>query len=87
MDQLWWLNDPPKRLLPQFIRFVKEELLLEFQMGWGEEPILVSIDQPGRIVHPNVMHMLLTWTPDYIEKNTIGVQRLYNINLLIEKKK
>ncbi|XP_019153915.1 PREDICTED: uncharacterized protein LOC109150458 [Ipomoea nil] len=85
MHMLFWLNDPQKRLLPHFTRFVKEELFLKFKMGWGDEAILVSIDQKGRIVHPNVMHMILTWNYEYIEKNTIGVQRLYNIAPLVEK--
>ncbi|XP_031091252.1 protein SIEVE ELEMENT OCCLUSION B-like [Ipomoea triloba] len=84
MCDLFWLNDPQKRLLPQFPRFVKEELFPKFKMRWGEEAILVSIDRKGRIVHPNVMHMILTWA-HYIQENTIGVQRLYNITPLIEK--
>ncbi|XP_019156833.1 PREDICTED: protein SIEVE ELEMENT OCCLUSION B-like [Ipomoea nil] len=37
----FWLNDPQKMMRPQFTRFVKEEL---FQMGLGEEPIIVSLD-------------------------------------------
>nr|GMC75974.1 protein SIEVE ELEMENT OCCLUSION B-like [Ipomoea batatas] len=83
MGDLWFLKDPQKVLLPQFTRFVKEELFPKFKMRWGEEAILVSIDQKGRIAHPNVMHMILTWAPHYIEENTIKVQRLYNMTSLI----
>ncbi|XP_019154000.1 PREDICTED: protein SIEVE ELEMENT OCCLUSION B-like isoform X2 [Ipomoea nil] len=79
MYNLRLLNDPQKRLLPQFIRFVKKELFPKCKMRWGEDAILVSIDLKGRIVHLNVVHMILTWAPHYIQKNTIGVQRLYNI--------
>nr|GME11636.1 protein SIEVE ELEMENT OCCLUSION B-like [Ipomoea batatas] len=64
------------------IRLVKEEL---FQKRWGEEPIIVSLDQRGRIVHPNVIHMMLTWSPDYIQQNTIGVKVIpHNITLFIQ---
>nr|GMD87097.1 protein SIEVE ELEMENT OCCLUSION B-like [Ipomoea batatas] len=85
MHELFVLRDPQRRLLPQFTRFVKEELFPNLKMRWGEEAILVSIDPKGRIGHPNVMHMILTWDDDYIEKNTIGVQRLYNITPLVAK--
>ncbi|XP_019154002.1 PREDICTED: uncharacterized protein LOC109150526 [Ipomoea nil] len=86
MHNLHLLNDPPKRLLPQFTRFIKEELFSKFKMRrWGEEAILVSIDRKGRIVHSNVMHMILTWAPHYIQENTIEVQRLYNITRLVAK--
>ncbi|XP_031111553.1 protein SIEVE ELEMENT OCCLUSION B-like isoform X2 [Ipomoea triloba] len=83
MHSLWFLKDPQKILLPQFTRFVKEELFPKCKMRWGEEAILVSIDQKGRIAHPNAMHMILTWAPHYIQENSIGVQRLYNINSLV----
>ncbi|XP_031093490.1 protein SIEVE ELEMENT OCCLUSION B-like isoform X1 [Ipomoea triloba] len=85
MHELFVLKDPQRRLLPQFTRFVKEELFPNLKMRWGEEAILVSIDRKGRIAHPNVMHMILTWNYGYIEKNTIGVQRLYNITPLVAK--
>nr|GMD90285.1 protein SIEVE ELEMENT OCCLUSION B-like [Ipomoea batatas] len=85
MHKLSWLNDPQKTLRPQFTRLVKEELFPKFKMRWGEEAILVSIDQKGRIAHTNAMHMILTWAPHYIQENTIGVQRLYNITPLVAK--
>nr|GMD92572.1 protein SIEVE ELEMENT OCCLUSION B-like [Ipomoea batatas] len=83
MHRLWFLKDPQKVLLPQFTRFVKEELFPKLKMRWGEEAILVSTDRKGRIAHPNAMHMILTWAPHYIQENSIGVQRLYNINSLV----
>ncbi|XP_019156840.1 PREDICTED: uncharacterized protein LOC109153404 isoform X2 [Ipomoea nil] len=80
--RFFWLNDPQKMISPQFTRFVKEEL---FKMRWGEEPIIVSLDPRGRIVHSNVFHMMLTWTFDYIKKDTIGVNVVpHNISLIIQ---
>nr|GMD98601.1 protein SIEVE ELEMENT OCCLUSION B-like [Ipomoea batatas] len=80
--RFFWLNDPKEMLRSQFTRFVKEEL---FQKGWGEEPIIVSLDQRGRIVHQNAIHMMLTWTHEYIEQNTIGVKVIpHDITLFIQ---
>ncbi|XP_019183905.1 PREDICTED: protein SIEVE ELEMENT OCCLUSION B-like isoform X1 [Ipomoea nil] len=81
--RFYWLNDPQKMISPQFIRFVKEQLFPYFQMGG--EPIIVSLDQQGRIVHPNIMHMIQIWAYKYIEENTLGVQGIYNITALVEK--
>lgn len=72
INYVYWLNDPQKMISPQFIRFVKEQLFPDFQIGG--EPIIVSLDQQGRIVHPNIMHMILSWACGYIEENTLGVQ-------------
>ncbi|XP_019156600.1 PREDICTED: protein SIEVE ELEMENT OCCLUSION B-like [Ipomoea nil] len=77
-----WLNDPQEMMRPQFTRFVKEEL---FKMRCGEELIIVSLDQRGRIAHSNVIHMMLTWTSDNIEQNTIQVKVVpHNISLIIQ---
>nr|GMD32966.1 protein SIEVE ELEMENT OCCLUSION B-like [Ipomoea batatas] len=53
------LLDPCKRVTPQFIRFVKERCVPSFQSGG--EPIVISLDSRGRIVHTNALHMILTW--------------------------
>nr|GMC91015.1 protein SIEVE ELEMENT OCCLUSION B-like [Ipomoea batatas] len=65
------MDDPNKRIARSFTRFVKENLLPHFQIG--EEPILVSLDQHGRIVHTNMMHMIQTWSDDYIEDSKLRV--------------
>ncbi|XP_031108148.1 uncharacterized protein LOC116012662 isoform X2 [Ipomoea triloba] len=83
MSNLYWLDNLQKMISPQFIRFVKEQLFPDFQMGG--EPIIVSLDQQGRIVHRNIMHMIYIWTFTYIEKNTLGVQGIYNITALVEE--
>nr|GMC87026.1 protein SIEVE ELEMENT OCCLUSION B-like [Ipomoea batatas] len=84
-DKMWFqiMDDPHKRIARNFTRFVKENLLPHFQIG--EEPILVSLDQQGRIVHTNAMHMIQIWSPDYIEDRKLKVQAGYNIIPFIEK--
>nr|GLL20375.1 protein SIEVE ELEMENT OCCLUSION B-like [Ipomoea trifida] len=83
MPSLYWSDNLPKMISPQFIRFVKEQLFPDFQMGG--EPIIVSLDQQGRIVHPNIMHMIHIWTFKYIEENTFGVQGIYSITALVKE--
>ncbi|XP_031126004.1 uncharacterized protein LOC116028427 isoform X2 [Ipomoea triloba] len=84
-DKMWFqtMDDPHKRIARSFTRFVKENLLPHFQIG--EEPILVSLDQRGRIVHTNAMHMIQTWTPDYTEDKKLRVEARNNIIPFIEK--
>nr|GMC46724.1 protein SIEVE ELEMENT OCCLUSION B-like [Ipomoea batatas] len=53
------LLDPCKRITPQFIRFVKERCVPSFQSGG--EPIVISLDIHGRLVHTNALHIILTW--------------------------
>ncbi|XP_031108150.1 uncharacterized protein LOC116012663 isoform X2 [Ipomoea triloba] len=83
MPSLYWSDNLQKKISPQFIRFVKEQLFPDFQMGG--EPIIVSLDQQGRIVHPNIMHMIHIWTFKYIEENTLGVQGIYSITALVKE--
>nr|GMC91016.1 protein SIEVE ELEMENT OCCLUSION B-like [Ipomoea batatas] len=84
-DKMWFqiMDDPRKRIARNFTRFVKENLLPHFQIG--EEPILVSLDQHGRIVHTNMMHMIQTWSDDYIEDSKLRVEARNNIIPFIEK--
>nr|GMC88867.1 protein SIEVE ELEMENT OCCLUSION B-like [Ipomoea batatas] len=83
-DKIWFgiMDDPLKRIARSFTRFVKWNLLPHFQIG--EEPILVSLDQQGRIVHTNAMHMIQTWSPGYIEDRELKVQARNNILPFIE---
>nr|GME17810.1 protein SIEVE ELEMENT OCCLUSION B-like [Ipomoea batatas] len=83
MGSLYWSDNLQKMISPQFIRFVKEQLFPDFQMGG--ETIIVSLDQQGRIVHPNIMHMIHIWAYAYIEENTLGVQGIYNITALVKE--
>nr|GMC74709.1 protein SIEVE ELEMENT OCCLUSION B-like [Ipomoea batatas] len=83
-DKIWFgiMDNPLKRIAGSFTRFVKWNLLPHFQIG--EEPILVSLDQQGRIVHTNAMHMIQTWSPGYIEDRELKVQARNNILPFIE---
>lgn len=78
------VDDPQKQVAPNFTRFVKENLF-HASGNIGEEPIIVSIDQQGRIVHTNAMHMILTWPPHYIEEQNLRVQKRNNIIPFITK--
>lgn len=51
--------DPHQRITSQFIRFVKNKCFPAFQNG--EEPIVLSLDNHGRLVHTNALRMMLTW--------------------------
>nr|GLL36150.1 protein SIEVE ELEMENT OCCLUSION B-like [Ipomoea trifida] len=76
------LFDPCKRITPQFIRFVKERCVPSFQSGG--EPIVISLDTRGRLVHTNALHMILTWREDLaIDTRTIGSGK--NIISLLQK--
>nr|GMC84934.1 protein SIEVE ELEMENT OCCLUSION B-like [Ipomoea batatas] len=77
------IMDDPHKIARSFTRFVKENFLPHFQIG--EEPILVSLDQHGRIVHTNAMHMIQTWSDDYIEDNKLRVEAPNNIIPFIKK--
>nr|GMC88866.1 protein SIEVE ELEMENT OCCLUSION B-like [Ipomoea batatas] len=86
-DKIWFeiMDNPHKRIARSFIRFVKRHLLPHFQIG--EEPILVSLDQQGRIVHTNAMHMIQIWSRDYIEDKELRVHQAGYNNIIpfIEK--
>lgn len=54
------------------IRFVKEKLFSTFQIGG--EPVIVSLDHHGRIVHYNAMRMILMRVGDIVEGFETGVE-------------
>nr|GME15677.1 protein SIEVE ELEMENT OCCLUSION B-like [Ipomoea batatas] len=76
------LLDPCKNVTPQFIRFVKERCVPSFQSGG--EPIVISLDRRGRLVHTNALHMILTWRGD-LELDTRTVGSGNNIISLLQK--
>nr|GME03660.1 protein SIEVE ELEMENT OCCLUSION B-like [Ipomoea batatas] len=75
------LLDPCKRITPQFIRFVKERCVPSFQTSG--EPIVISLDGCGRLVHTNALHMILTWRGDLAFQLTVGSGN--NIISLLQK--
>ncbi|XP_019194756.1 PREDICTED: protein SIEVE ELEMENT OCCLUSION B-like [Ipomoea nil] len=76
------LLDPCKRITPQFIRFVKERCAPSFQSGG--EPIVISLDSRGRLVHINALQMILTWRED-LAFDTLTVGSGNNIISLLQK--
>ncbi|XP_031098408.1 protein SIEVE ELEMENT OCCLUSION B-like isoform X2 [Ipomoea triloba] len=51
--------DPLEKIAPQFIRFVLKTCFPAFQIGG--DPIIISLDNRGRLVHFNAFHMMMTW--------------------------
>ncbi|XP_019184443.1 PREDICTED: protein SIEVE ELEMENT OCCLUSION B-like [Ipomoea nil] len=51
--------DPQKWIAPEFIRFLRDECFPTFQVGG--DPIAISLDNRGRLVHSNALHMIFTW--------------------------
>nr|GME06304.1 protein SIEVE ELEMENT OCCLUSION B-like [Ipomoea batatas] len=76
------LLDPCKRITPQFIRFVKERCVPSFQSGG--EPIVISLDIHGRLVHTNALHIILTWR-GALAFDTLTIGSGNNIISLLQK--
>ncbi|XP_019181914.1 PREDICTED: protein SIEVE ELEMENT OCCLUSION B-like [Ipomoea nil] len=76
------VRDPHERITPQFIRFVKEKSFPAFLSGGN--PIVISLDNCGKLVHTNALHMILTWRDD-LAFSRVFVRRGYNIIPLLEK--
>ncbi|XP_019163418.1 PREDICTED: protein SIEVE ELEMENT OCCLUSION B-like [Ipomoea nil] len=68
--ELLAVENVEESVTPGFIRFVKEKLLFQI----GGEPIIVSLDQHGRIVHHNAMHMILMRAFDIQKGIRTGVE-------------
>nr|GMC66906.1 protein SIEVE ELEMENT OCCLUSION B-like [Ipomoea batatas] len=51
--------DPQKWIAPEFVRFLKDSCFSTFEVGC--DPIVISLDKRGRLVHSNALHMILTW--------------------------
>ncbi|XP_031099455.1 protein SIEVE ELEMENT OCCLUSION B-like [Ipomoea triloba] len=64
--------NPQKSVSSCFVRFVKEKWFPTFQTGG--DPIIVSLDHHGRIVHHNAMYMILMLVGDVIEGIKTGVE-------------
>nr|GMD16580.1 protein SIEVE ELEMENT OCCLUSION B-like [Ipomoea batatas] len=69
--ELLSVRNVQKLVAPGFVRFVKEKL---FQIRGGSEPIIVSLDHQGRIVHHNAMHMILMRVVDILDGIDTGVK-------------
>ncbi|XP_031123524.1 uncharacterized protein LOC116026195 [Ipomoea triloba] len=51
--------DPQKWIAPAFLRFLQDKCFPTFQIG--SDPIVISLDKRGRLVHSNALHMIFTW--------------------------
>ncbi|XP_019180604.1 PREDICTED: protein SIEVE ELEMENT OCCLUSION B-like [Ipomoea nil] len=60
--------DPQKWIAPEFDRFLKDKCFSTFQVGG--DPIVISLDKRGRLVHSNALHMIFAWG-DQISKRII----------------
>ncbi|XP_031125831.1 uncharacterized protein LOC116028307 [Ipomoea triloba] len=58
-------------LNPAFLRFLKDKCFPTFQVGG--DPIVISLDNRGRLVHYNALHMLFTWGYRLFERPTTGL--------------
>nr|GMC56746.1 protein SIEVE ELEMENT OCCLUSION B-like [Ipomoea batatas] len=77
------MDDPRKQIAQRFIRFVNENLSSTFHIG--KEPVIISLNKQGKIIHSNAMHMMLIWDPRNIEGQSMRIQERDNIIPFIEK--
>nr|GMC51383.1 protein SIEVE ELEMENT OCCLUSION B-like [Ipomoea batatas] len=77
------MDDPRKQIAQRFIRFVKENLSSTFHIG--KEPVIISLNKQGKIIHSNAMNMMLIWDPRNIEGQSMRIQERDNIIPFIEK--
>ncbi|XP_019191491.1 PREDICTED: uncharacterized protein LOC109186032 [Ipomoea nil] len=66
--------DPQKWIAPEFVRFLKDKCFPTFQVG--SDPIAISLDKRGRLVHCNALHMIFMWGNQLSE---MGVLRLGDV--------
>ncbi|XP_019188512.1 PREDICTED: uncharacterized protein LOC109182776 isoform X2 [Ipomoea nil] len=62
--------DPQKWIAPAFLRFLKNKCFPTFQVGG--DPIVISLDKHGRLVHSNALHMIFTWGNQLSEWTIMG---------------
>nr|GMD51014.1 protein SIEVE ELEMENT OCCLUSION B-like [Ipomoea batatas] len=53
-----------------FRRFLEDKCFPAFQAG--SDPIVISLDKRGRLVHYNALHMILTWRDQLYQETTIS---------------
>nr|GLL21645.1 protein SIEVE ELEMENT OCCLUSION B-like [Ipomoea trifida] len=56
-------------IAPAFLRFLQDKCFPTFQVGG--DPILISLDKRGRLVHSNALHMIFTWGIQLSERRTM----------------
>nr|GME10098.1 protein SIEVE ELEMENT OCCLUSION B-like [Ipomoea batatas] len=58
-----------KWIAPEFVRFLKDKCFPTFQVGG--DPIVISLDKRGRLVHSNALHMIFTWGIQLYERRSM----------------
>nr|GMD76155.1 protein SIEVE ELEMENT OCCLUSION B-like [Ipomoea batatas] len=56
-------------IAPAFLRFLQDKCFPTFQVGG--DPIVISLDKRGRLVHFNALHMIFTWGIQLSERKTM----------------
>nr|GMD78007.1 protein SIEVE ELEMENT OCCLUSION B-like [Ipomoea batatas] len=56
-------------IAPAFLRFLQDKCFPTFQVGG--DPIVISLDKRGRLVHSNALHMIFTWGTQLPERKKI----------------
>ncbi|XP_031099607.1 protein SIEVE ELEMENT OCCLUSION B-like [Ipomoea triloba] len=82
-SRLLSVRNVQKSVAPIFVRFVKEKFFPEFQIGG--EPIIVSLDHNGRMVHRNAMHMVLMRGVDICQRMSSGIKMGDSITPILHK--
>ncbi|XP_019163754.1 PREDICTED: protein SIEVE ELEMENT OCCLUSION B-like isoform X2 [Ipomoea nil] len=82
-SEILLVRNVQESVAPGFLRFVKEKFFPEFQIGG--EPIIVSLDHNGRMVHRNAMQMVLMRGLDICERMSGGVKIGDSIIPLLQK--
>nr|GMD13265.1 protein SIEVE ELEMENT OCCLUSION B-like [Ipomoea batatas] len=82
-SRLLSVRNVQKSVAPRFVRFVKEKFFPEFQIAG--EPIIVSLDHNGRMVHRNAMHMVLMRGLDICQRMSVGIKTGDSIIPLLQK--
>ncbi|XP_019163751.1 PREDICTED: protein SIEVE ELEMENT OCCLUSION B-like isoform X2 [Ipomoea nil] len=82
-SKIFSVRNVQKSVAPRFVRFVKEKFFPEFQIGG--EPIIVSLDHNGRMVHRNAMHMVLMRGFDICRRMSGGIKSGDSIIPLLQK--
>ncbi|XP_019182273.1 PREDICTED: uncharacterized protein LOC109177371 [Ipomoea nil] len=65
----YFVLDPQKWIAPEFVRFLKDKCISTFQVGG--DPIVISLDKRGRLVHCNALHMIFTWDIQLYQRRTM----------------
>nr|GLL44445.1 protein SIEVE ELEMENT OCCLUSION B-like isoform X2 [Ipomoea trifida] len=56
-------------IAPALLRFLQDKCFPTFQVGG--DPIVISLDKRGRLVHSNALHMIFTWGNQLSERKTM----------------